>query len=292
MGFASGARYEYCSFRLDPRVPRPRTATIMSTPAFGGLRRGFLTPAPRSSPSIPSGLSSQRALPLSSACYYCGLLSPVGAPLCPGCGRVPADALAGRASQSFLSEPPGPGLIARDGAPAAPTGDGADEGMMRLDTDGAHSRNPSASVEPTPIARDVATAAVVPHFQGGYEGSGGAGGGTDEVHPGDWTCPGCGMNVFASQDTCFRCGARKGDRGSGRRGLSCVHLAPTGPVFDSSLPCIRSRPGVSVVDERISLLQAHLAHLRALQDQRDGTGSYVAFQGCGYRLQGEPTPPR
>jgi cold shock CspA family protein len=27
----------------------------------------------------------------------------------------------------------------------------------------------------------------------------------NEVRPGDWTCPGCGSNVFASKSTCFKC---------------------------------------------------------------------------------------
>ena len=42
---------------------------------------------------------------------------------------------------------------------------------------------------------------------GGYGGGppmvGGGGGG--EVRPGDWTCPGCGANVFASKSSCFKC---------------------------------------------------------------------------------------
>jgi len=31
-----------------------------------------------------------------------------------------------------------------------------------------------------------------------------------EVRPGDWECPGCGANVFAGKDVCFKCGAAKG----------------------------------------------------------------------------------
>lgn len=35
--------------------------------------------------------------------------------------------------------------------------------------------------------------------------------------PGDWTCPGCGINVFASKDTCFKCGeGRPGGAGGGK----------------------------------------------------------------------------
>ena len=43
---------------------------------------------------------------------------------------------------------------------------------------------------------------------GGYGGGapmGGGGGGGAEVRPGDWTCPGCGANVFASKSSCFKC---------------------------------------------------------------------------------------
>jgi len=44
---------------------------------------------------------------------------------------------------------------------------------------------------------------------GGYGGppmgGGGGGGGGGDVRPGDWTCPGCGANVFASKSTCFKC---------------------------------------------------------------------------------------
>lgn len=47
---------------------------------------------------------------------------------------------------------------------------------------------------------------------GGYSRGGGGGGGGD-TRPGDWECPECGANVFASKDRCFKCGASK--RGSG-----------------------------------------------------------------------------
>ena len=42
---------------------------------------------------------------------------------------------------------------------------------------------------------------------GGYGGGPpmGGGGGGGEVRPGDWTCPGCGANVFASKSSCFKC---------------------------------------------------------------------------------------
>jgi len=57
---------------------------------------------------------------------------------------------------------------------------------------------------------------------GGYGGGGGGGGGGD-VRPGDWTCPECGCNVFASKMACFRCSAPKpmgGGGGGGRYGGS------------------------------------------------------------------------
>ena len=43
---------------------------------------------------------------------------------------------------------------------------------------------------------------------GGYGGGapmGGGGGGGGDIRPGDWTCPGCGANVFASKSSCFKC---------------------------------------------------------------------------------------
>lgn len=49
-------------------------------------------------------------------------------------------------------------------------------------------------------------------------GGGGKGGGfgvSTEVRPGDWECPKCGMNVFASKFQCFKCGTDK-PRDSGR----------------------------------------------------------------------------
>mmetsp|Transcript_48666 Transcript_48666/g.135005 ORF Transcript_48666/g.135005 Transcript_48666/m.135005 type:complete len:80 (-) Transcript_48666:537-776(-) len=36
-------------------------------------------------------------------------------------------------------------------------------------------------------------------------GGGMGGGGGGDVRPGDWTCPNCGANVFASKMSCFRC---------------------------------------------------------------------------------------
>mmetsp|Transcript_40963 Transcript_40963/g.105753 ORF Transcript_40963/g.105753 Transcript_40963/m.105753 type:complete len:215 (-) Transcript_40963:64-708(-) len=53
---------------------------------------------------------------------------------------------------------------------------------------------------------------------GGGKG-GGSGGKGGDSRPGDWECPGCGANVFASKDACFKCGERKpaGARGGGSR---------------------------------------------------------------------------
>ena len=49
---------------------------------------------------------------------------------------------------------------------------------------------------------------------GGYQqdynqGGGYGGGGGGNVRPGDWTCPSCGANVFASKTNCFKCNAPK-----------------------------------------------------------------------------------
>ena len=46
-------------------------------------------------------------------------------------------------------------------------------------------------------------------------GRGGGSGGGGETKPGNWTCPGCGVNCFASKDTCFKCGGSKPDGGGG-----------------------------------------------------------------------------
>mmetsp|Transcript_20850 Transcript_20850/g.49726 ORF Transcript_20850/g.49726 Transcript_20850/m.49726 type:complete len:261 (+) Transcript_20850:109-891(+) len=49
-----------------------------------------------------------------------------------------------------------------------------------------------------------------PPRQGGFPG-----GGPGNVRPGDWTCPSCQANVFASKMSCFRCGTPKEDVGQG-----------------------------------------------------------------------------
>eukprot|EP00930_Biecheleria_cincta_P017516 TRINITY_DN13901_c0_g1_i4.p1 TRINITY_DN13901_c0_g1~~TRINITY_DN13901_c0_g1_i4.p1 ORF type:complete len:169 (-),score=17.27 TRINITY_DN13901_c0_g1_i4:61-567(-) len=59
-----------------------------------------------------------------------------------------------------------------------------------------------------------------PPRRGGDGGGGGkGGGGKGERRPGDWDCSGCGAMVFASKDTCFKCGEpRDGGRGRDRGG--------------------------------------------------------------------------
>jgi len=52
---------------------------------------------------------------------------------------------------------------------------------------------------------------------GGGKGGGGGGKGGDS-RPGDWECKGCGANVFASKDSCFKCGERKRGGGGGGGG--------------------------------------------------------------------------
>jgi len=54
---------------------------------------------------------------------------------------------------------------------------------------------------------------------GGKDGGGGGGkDGGKGGKPGDWTCSGCGANVFASKDSCFKCGGARPDGGGGGGG--------------------------------------------------------------------------
>mmetsp|Transcript_1897 Transcript_1897/g.5569 ORF Transcript_1897/g.5569 Transcript_1897/m.5569 type:complete len:153 (+) Transcript_1897:88-546(+) len=53
-----------------------------------------------------------------------------------------------------------------------------------------------------------------PPRRSGGGGYGGGGGG--ETRPGDWECPSCRANVFASKDACFKCGEPKPRSGGGR----------------------------------------------------------------------------
>jgi len=46
-------------------------------------------------------------------------------------------------------------------------------------------------------------------------GSWGGGGGGGSVRPGDWECPSCFKNVFASKNACFSCGTPKPGSGGG-----------------------------------------------------------------------------
>jgi len=43
----------------------------------------------------------------------------------------------------------------------------------------------------------------------------GKGPGGDNARPRDWECPGCGANVFASKDSCFKCGEQRPAGGGG-----------------------------------------------------------------------------
>jgi hypothetical protein len=54
---------------------------------------------------------------------------------------------------------------------------------------------------------------------GGGFGGGGGGGGGSGPRPGDWPCPQCGANNFASKTACFKCGVPKpGGPGGGGGG--------------------------------------------------------------------------
>lgn len=54
---------------------------------------------------------------------------------------------------------------------------------------------------------------------GGGKDGGGKDGGGKGGKPGDWTCPGCGASVFASKDSCYKCGESKpGGGGGGGKG--------------------------------------------------------------------------
>ncbi|CAE7764016.1 TEX13A [Symbiodinium sp. CCMP2592] len=49
-------------------------------------------------------------------------------------------------------------------------------------------------------------------------GGGGGGGPAFERRPGDWDCPNCGAIVFASKDTCFKCGYTRNSKRDDSRG--------------------------------------------------------------------------
>ena len=53
---------------------------------------------------------------------------------------------------------------------------------------------------------------------GSYGSHGSFGGGRGNVRPGDWECPSCGANVFASKRNCFKCGTPKPDGGDASYG--------------------------------------------------------------------------
>ena len=61
-------------------------------------------------------------------------------------------------------------------------------------------------------AKDISARIVVPRSERT---------GSDTGRPGDWTCPRCSANVFASKSACYKCGEPKpsgGDRGGDRYG--------------------------------------------------------------------------
>mmetsp|Transcript_45263 Transcript_45263/g.80299 ORF Transcript_45263/g.80299 Transcript_45263/m.80299 type:complete len:188 (-) Transcript_45263:82-645(-) len=53
---------------------------------------------------------------------------------------------------------------------------------------------------------------------GGGRSYGGDKGGSKGSKPGDWECPNCGFNVFASKSECFKCGEPKPRGGGGGGG--------------------------------------------------------------------------
>jgi RNA recognition motif-containing protein len=53
---------------------------------------------------------------------------------------------------------------------------------------------------------------------GGEDRGGGKDGGGKGPRPGDWECPSCGTNNYASKTECFKCGAAKPDSGEGGKG--------------------------------------------------------------------------
>ena len=73
--------------------------------------------------------------------------------------------------------------------------------------------------------------------------------------------------------------------------LGTWDAAPTVSLLGAPFKRIQIRPGVAVLDQRISLLQIHLAHLRAFQKQRFGAGTFSAFQGPGFSLNEERAAP-
>eukprot|EP01043_Picozoa_sp_COSAG02_P022243 COSAG02_NODE_1151_length_14205_cov_1183.813342_4_plen_513_part_00 len=67
-------------------------------------------------------------------------------------------------------------------------------------------------------AKGAAAATAAAATAGAAAGGGGGGGGGPPARPGDWRCPSCGANVFASKRSCFKCHAPKPGSESSRGG--------------------------------------------------------------------------
>merc|ERR1719230_2346785 len=82
------------------------------------------------------------------------------------------------------------------------------EDLESLEGTMANARNPPGLLSVKLREMDEGTFVA----KAGGKGGGGAGG-----KAGDWECPSCGANVFASKNACFKCGATKDSgRGGGR----------------------------------------------------------------------------
>ena len=79
-----------------------------------------------------------------------------------------------------------------------------DSSSWHEDEDWKHSGKSSWQEQPSWTQK-----ASWPENEDESRGGGGKGGGSSDTRPGDWECPVCGINVFASKDACFKCGATK-----------------------------------------------------------------------------------
>ena len=60
--------------------------------------------------------------------------------------------------------------------------------------------------------------------------------GRNTQKPGDWTCPGCGANVFSNKTHCFKCGTPSPKLEGGNQGnpyLAPATRTPRGIAVDS-----------------------------------------------------------
>jgi len=116
------------------------------------------------------------------------------------------------------------------------------------------------------------------HLLGGGEGGskGGGKGISGEVRPGDWQCPGCGINVFASKSACFKCGTgrdgNKVGKGEGKGGL------PQPDKFSTEL---WEEPRENISLKLISeIAPPSLQWNYVLKD--DSRRSYAAYMSCPF----------